>query len=361
MSAAGSGIAVPATATDTVTGVVTIVGAAAIAPARTASPALTASHPEVVAAEVPASVLDGDGALPRARKMMSRGATLAALALGRVLEAAGWTGHCDDVGYYLGVGASAGSMDDLRAMLRESIAARSFSLEAFGDRGVAACNPLLAFQLMNNFTLAHGAIQHGVRGPNSAFFSRGAGTTFALMEAAAAIRDGDCARAVAGGADSALHPVTWAELARGGFAAAGLVPAEGAALLALARAGEAPALGRLESCAVHPARSRPLAAVAAAAVEAATAAGDIDLVCLAPWGDPARAALAASVPAGAAVVDASAAIGGDALAATPALAWVEAANRIGAGEARRALVLSAGTDGDLGTAVIAAAAPGDRT
>jgi 3-oxoacyl-(acyl-carrier-protein) synthase len=163
---------------------------------------------------------------PRARKMMSRGACLAAAARALVREVG--CGLRDEVGYFLGVGASGGSLDDVIALLDESIADGAFSLVRFGEHGLGACNPLLAFQLMNNFTMCHGAILEGIGGPNAALFSRGAGTTAALIEAVHAIAGGDCEHAIAGGADCALHPVTRAELARDGFVERGLVPAEGA-------------------------------------------------------------------------------------------------------------------------------------
>ena len=105
-------------------------------------------------------------------------------------------------------------------MLRESVADGAFRSDRFGDAGLRAANPLFAFQLMNNFTLCHGAILAGLDGPNAAFFSRGAGTVRALREAAFAVAEADAPAALAGGADSALHPVTACELARGGHAGA---------------------------------------------------------------------------------------------------------------------------------------------
>jgi Beta-ketoacyl synthase, N-terminal domain len=287
--------------------------------------------------------------LARARKMMSRGAYLAASCLGELLAGVAWgRGDC---GYFLGVGASGGSLVDVIALLRESIVADGFSLERFGDRGLAACNPLLAFQLMNNFTLCHGAILESVGGPNAALFSRGAGTTAALIEAVHAIADGDCTHAIAGGADSAIHPVTLAELAREGLAARGLVPAEGAALVAL---GAGAPLGFVEGCAIASGLARPLHDAIDEAV-AAMGPAAVDLVVTAPWGPPAAAELIAWARAHvphAAVVDCSRGLG-DALAASPALAWVAALDLLAAGRARRALVLGAGSDGDLGAVVLA--------
>lgn len=292
---------------------------------------------------------------PRARKMMSRGAYLAARCVGDLLRGAAWPRA--ELGYFLGVGASGGSLDDVTALLAGSIADGAFSLERFGDHGLAAASPLLAFQLMNNFTLCHGAILEGIGGPNAAMFSRGAGTVAALIEAVHAVAGGDCERAIAGGADSAIHPVTRAELARDGFVARGLVPAEGAALVALGDAvpgtGDAPALGVVLGCAIASGDARPLGDAIAEAV-AVAGATDLDLVVIAPWGPPAAAELrgwAHANAAGAAVVDSSAL--GDALAASPALAWLAALDLLGSGRARRALVLGAGTDGDVGAVVLA--------
>lgn len=301
---------------------------------------LAASHPgarsfEVTALSAPASVVER-----RARLLMSRSAILATMATSAVLRDAGWLGALEDVGFFLGVGASGGSIDQLTAMLAASVEDHRLSLTRFGDQGLAAVNPLFAFQLMNNFTLCHSAILHGTQGPNAAFFSRGTGTVVALAEAAHAILDEDCGRALAGGADSSVHPVTWAELVREGWAERGLIPGEGAALLALAdpTATES-ALGFLDHVAVGR-RKTP----------AGLDCSDVDAVIAAPWGPPARDSLLwfadAAVP-GRPVLDLSAALG-ESLAASPALAWTVALDLLASENLRRVLVLSHGLDGDLG-------------
>ena len=133
---------------------VPIVGAAAIAAhgdgwrgLGEAALAMTAgTHVKLpgIPAETPLST-------PKARKMMSRGAYLAARCLADLLADVTW--RRGNVGYFLGVGASGGSLDDVTALLDASIVDGELSLPRFGDRGLAACNPLLAFQLMNNFTI----------------------------------------------------------------------------------------------------------------------------------------------------------------------------------------------------------------
>jgi hypothetical protein len=320
----------------------------ALSPARQ----LADSHGSVIASEVAAIPLaiDVDA---RACKLMSYPARLNAVALRQVLHDTGWENGRDEIAFYLGVGASGGSVAELTEMLRASIDEQIFSLERFGTAGLAACNPLFAFQLMNNFTLCHGAILHGIGGPNSAFYSRGNGTVAALSEAMHLVASGECERVLAGGADSALHPVTWAQLCREGFVDEGFIPGEGAGLLALSRESDK-ALAELSQCEFH--------STAKLRSGAATLVSDIiqnfkptvdDLVLLSAWGVPSRERLlqACKVSGVNNVIDVAACLG-DALAAAPALAWVAALDLLVAGKAPRVLVLNAGIDGGLGCIVL---------
>ncbi len=317
---------------------------------------LAASHPGTLAFEVPPIAPGDDAGDARARKAMSRPARLAALAVREALADAGFPAGDESTGYFLGVGASGGPVSEMLAMLRASLDERGeVSAARLGAEGLSASNPLFTFHVLNNFTLCHGAILAGIQGPNAAVFSRGGGTVTALREAMAAVAGGDCARALAGGADTALHPVTWAELRRDGFVSRGLVPGEGAALLALERAGaSASPLAYVERAVRLGGRGRTLDEVLAAAT-AAEPGRPVDQVVLAPWGEPARASLQRfalrAIPA-APTVDVTRHLG-EALAATPALAWVAAVGLLAAGSCTRALVLSAGVDGDVGLVTLA--------
>lgn len=298
----------------------------------------------------------------RQRKLMSRAAWLSALVMRSALNDAGWTDRREEVGAYFGVGASGAEMDDVARLVLASIDAdRNFSLGRCGKDGLDACNPLFAFQIMNNFTLCHGAILEGLAGPNAAFFSRGVGTVTALEEACLALAEQSCERAIIGGADIATHPVTLAELDREGFLRDGLVPIDGAAALTLARSALRP-LGRVESVWVWPVerprgalfpRTSVLRDAAVLASADALAERPCDLLVLAPWGAPAREALI-DLPEALDVkrsMDLTNLLG-EALAATPALAWAAALGVLHETGTKRALVLSAGPDGDLGAVVL---------
>jgi hypothetical protein len=317
----------------------------------------SASTPALVV--VPALSPEDEPCDKRTRKLMSRAAYLGAAAVKAALADAGWA-RADDaepeavsaIGLFMGVGASGGDMTELEAMLDASGAAAGFDLARFGTEGLRAANPLYAFQLMNNFSLCHGAILAGLEGPNAAFYSRGAGTVTALREAAFAVADGDTARALAGGADSALHPVTAAELARGGWTARGLVPAEGAALLALADAPRESGCPRLLHAEVLSKPDSSLQVLAAAALEVEVAfeqgAEAPVAVILAGWGPPALASLRAGLADRRVEVIDAAARFGETLAAAPALAWSLALGWLAARPRGRAVILSAGIDGALG-------------
>jgi 3-oxoacyl-(acyl-carrier-protein) synthase len=301
---------------------------------------LARSHGRVLASEVatiPAE-LDVD---PRARKLMSHPARLAAVALRLALHDADLQPtDREQCALYLGVGASGCSMDELARMLAASIDEEQFQLDRFGKDGLAACNPLFAFQLMNNFTMCHGAILNGTAGPNGAFYSRGTGTVAALAEAHWLVGSGECEFAIAGGADSALHPVTWSQLRGDGYAELGLVPGEGAGLLVLSASPHA-ALATVERTECVGSR---VAAESAAGLLAD--AGRDDLIVIAPWGTPAR-----ELAGSRAHLDISHGLG-DALAAGPALAWCAALDLLQAGSCKRAFILGAGIDGGLGLVVL---------
>jgi hypothetical protein len=293
----------------------------ALAPAP--SRQLARSHPGTLASEVPPIPASEDVAHLKSRKLMSRSAQLAAIAMRKALEDAGWSERREEIGCFLGIGASGGPMEELAEILRASVRDGRIDSARFCTEGLAAANPLLAFHLLSNFILCHGAIATGVAGPNRAFYSRGAGTVLAIREALYSLEEGDCERTLAGGADSALHLATFVELALEGFVARGFVPGEGAAMLAL------------QKQAAH-----PLAFVEVP--ESLPEAGELAI--LVPWGPPARDALELASARFATRIDLSLCLG-DPLGANVALACAAAVDLLGAGKCRSAVVLCTGVDG----------------
>jgi hypothetical protein len=144
---------------------------------------LERSHPGTWASEVPPVPAADEVSDAKTRRLMSRAAHLAALAMKRALADAGWDGGRDEVGCFLGVGASGGPMEELLAILRASVVGGKVDPARFCREGLASAHPLLAFHLLSNYILCHGSIATGVGGPNRAFYSRGTGTVTAVAEA----------------------------------------------------------------------------------------------------------------------------------------------------------------------------------
>ncbi len=285
----------------------------------------------------------------RARMLMSRGALLGAVAMANAIADVSWPPEVrEEAAAFMGVGASGGEIPQLERILKASMGEDGFSEQRLCRRGVRACSPLFTFQLMNNFTLCHGSILEGVAGANGAFYSRGLGTVRALNEAWWALEEGTSAVALAGGADDALYPVTQDEIRRRG-GDGGAPPSAGAGVLALSRRGEG-ALASLTVCEAWDAwpNEEVVKARLAGRMEwdllittaAASRGGEPRLL---------GAALAPDAP----ILDVSG-LFGEALAATPALAWIFALSCLAGRRARRVAVLTAGQDGGLGLVALQA-------
>lgn len=224
-------------------------------------------------------------------------------------------------------------------------------MKALGEKGLRSFNPLHTFMLLPNFTMCHSALIEKITGPNGVYYSRGSGTLMALMEASYSVESGGCQRALCGAADSALHPLTTAELRREGRENSGLVPSEGAAVLALAHS-DAPDRIIVDATSIHPGQRVGLACAAASAVSRIS--GEVDSCFIVPWGEVARVPLHTAInsrwPA-IEVHDLSLLIG-ESLAASPALAWTAAVAKLRQSPGRIA-IFSAGIDGDVGLVILA--------
>lgn len=278
----------------------------------------------------------------RARRLMSRPALMATLAtkdlladLSNVLDGA----QKRALGLFVGVGSSCGDMHELRAMLQASIHEGVFDLARFGDEGLRACNPLYAFQLMNNFTMCHPAIVHELTGPNACLFSRGAGTVFALVEAVASVREGLCEHALVGGADSCLHPVTLFEMQAHPYQVDD--PGEGAALIAVAAENVSSALAYIENVWIVQA-SQPLQ-------DLVFDIGHTDAIVSFGRGERLNTLVASMLQAcdKAPKQHFLGHVFGETLAAGPAIGWCVALDLIVTGDAQRVAAVGASVDGDV--------------
>lgn len=171
----------------------------------------------------------------KARRLMSDAAVLAVYASRDAVEQAGWDQRAE-VGQFVGVGPSGGSMETLDKLVRASDEG-GFSERRFAEHGLRAAHPLLAFQLMNNFSMCHAAIDLGLGGPNRALYSTGAGTVFALVQAVLSGAD----PFLVGGTDCPTHPIALRSAEPGDWR-------DGAAMLAVERGGSGPSLIEARFC-----------------------------------------------------------------------------------------------------------------
>jgi 3-oxoacyl-[acyl-carrier-protein] synthase-1 len=80
------------------------------------------------------------------------------------------------------------------------------SLEAFGRELSATVNPMWLLRSLPNNVLGHIGIRHGLKGPNACVTHHSVSGPLALAEAAAALRAGDCTRAVVAAHDAVIEP-----------------------------------------------------------------------------------------------------------------------------------------------------------
>jgi 3-oxoacyl-[acyl-carrier-protein] synthase-1 len=80
------------------------------------------------------------------------------------------------------------------------------SLEAFGRELTATVNPMWLLKSLPNNVLGHVGIRQQLKGPNACITHHSASGPLAVAEAAEALRNGECTRAVAIGHDASIEP-----------------------------------------------------------------------------------------------------------------------------------------------------------
>lgn len=180
--------------------------------------------------------------IPKALKLCDRAAKFAVAACAMAVEDARWTAPADSIGVVLGAGGCDLQIGDLaRAIGQDPDGRAAKDVPFFANRIMSGLNPLWLLATLPNMTSAHVAIQMGAFGPNSTITSDWAAGLQAIGEAVDWIRAGEASAVLAGGAESAIMPLMFADLEQAGLLEQGgvadedmrFVPAEGAAVFLL--------------------------------------------------------------------------------------------------------------------------------
>ena len=121
------------------------------------------------------------------------------------LDEAGAEAFADGTGVFVGSGG--GSFSNQYDYL-PLIAAAKGELKAFGQELAATVNPLWLLRSLPNNVLGHISIRQGLKGPNACVTHHSISGLLALAEAAAALRAGECSRAVAAAHEAPIEPQT---------------------------------------------------------------------------------------------------------------------------------------------------------
>lgn len=148
-------------------------------------------------------------------KLIRRTDVFGIYAAGQAIDAAGLARHRDALdaeaaarfndatGVYVGSGG--GSYENQYDYL-PLLAAADGSLPAFGRDLGATVNPMWLLRSLPNNVLCHVGIRHGLKGSNACITNHSISGALAVIEAAEALRSGECERVVAVGHDSPIEP-----------------------------------------------------------------------------------------------------------------------------------------------------------
>jgi len=119
------------------------------------------------------------------------------------LDEAGAEAFADGTGVFVGSGGgSFGNQYDYFPL----IAAAHGDLKLFGQELAATVNPLWLLRSLPNNVLGHVGIRQGLKGPNACITHHSISGLLALAEAAAALRTGECHRAVVAAHEAPIEP-----------------------------------------------------------------------------------------------------------------------------------------------------------
>ena len=119
------------------------------------------------------------------------------------LDEAGAERFADGTGVFVGSGGgSFGNQYDYLPL----IAAAKGDLKVFGQELAATVNPLWLLRSLPNNVLGHLGIRQGLKGPNACITHHSISGLLALAEATAALRAGECSRAVVAAHEAPIEP-----------------------------------------------------------------------------------------------------------------------------------------------------------
>lgn len=168
-------------------------------------------------------------------KLCSRDALLAVSAAVQAWTDAGLLdlteAEAEEVALFLAVGPEKGEVEDMAPAALASALGERFDLERFASAGMPLVHPLDSLKTLPNMALAHVSMRLGLRGPNLALCGEPEVGLLALEEGWAAVAEGRCSLALAGGADSLVTFAGYVPAWRGGALGPADLPGEAGALL----------------------------------------------------------------------------------------------------------------------------------
>src|SRR5262245_46239546 len=148
-------------------------------------------------------------------KLIRRSDAFGIYAAGQAIDAAGLTSYRDGLdeaaaarfndatGVYVGSG---GGVYQNQYDYLPLLATADGSLPVFGRELGATVNPMWLLRSLPNNVLCHVGIRHDLKGPNACITNHSISCGPSTIEAASALRTGECERAVAAGHDAPIEP-----------------------------------------------------------------------------------------------------------------------------------------------------------
>jgi 3-oxoacyl-[acyl-carrier-protein] synthase II len=153
----------------------------------------------------------------KAAKLMVRDTHLAAIAAHQAFESAGLKSRATDAALadgdrrfncHVGTGLISIDLDEVTASMVASQGENQLDLKLWGAGGMEQLTPLWLLKYLPNMVASHLTIIHGLTGASNTITAGEASGHLAIGEAFRAIQRGDADRALCGGAESKINPLS---------------------------------------------------------------------------------------------------------------------------------------------------------